>query len=298
MTNAIELSNITKSFDGFAVKDVSLRIKKGFVTGLIGENGAGKSTLIKMIMNLIRPDSGELRVLGMDYKENEKAIKERIGFIYNDASLYEELTLTDTKRIVGHSYKQWSNPLFDRYCDQFELPMNKRIEQFSEGMKVKASLAIALSHHADLLIFDEPTANLDPVFRKEFIEILREVMLDEEKTILLSTHILSDLVDFADYITYIRKGKIIFSKDMHEISEQYCIVRGSIELLDQDTEQLFLTIKKSGNGFEALSDQSDQVKEIFQKLVVIEQASLEDIMYFSREERNNDPLNQEKPEYS
>ena len=185
MENVIELKNVSKSFGSFKLNDLSLTIKKGFVTGLIGENGAGKSTLIKIMMNLVLPQSGEVRIFGMDYATKEKEIKEKIGFIYNESLFYEELTLKDMERIAGYSYRNWDTESFHNYCSEFELPMNKQLENFSDGMKMKASLAFALSHDADLLIFDEPTTNLDPVFRREFIEILRDIMVDEEKTILI-----------------------------------------------------------------------------------------------------------------
>lgn len=298
MENVIELKNINKTFENFKMENLSLTIKKGFVTGLIGENGAGKSTLIKIIMNLVRPNKGEVRVFGLDYKNHEKEIKEKIGFIYNNPLLYEDLTLTDIERIVGHSYRNWDKNLFQYYSSKFELPLKKKVEGFSDGMKIKASLAFALSHHADLLIFDEPTANLDPVFRREFIEILREIITDEEKSILLSTHILDDLTSLADYIVYIQKGEIVFAKDIHEIDEQYWTVRGSLELLDEDTKQLFIKINKTNTGFEALTDEVDRVEEWFGEHVIIEKASLDDIMYFSRGVEKSEAINHKKYSYS
>jgi len=282
MEHAIELRNVHKSFGNFEITDLSLKVKKGFVTGFIGANGAGKSTIIKMIMNLHQPDSGEVRVLGMNYKENEKKIKEKIGFVFNDDILYKELTLCDMKNLIAPCYRQWDDPLFHQYCDRFELPLRQNMKSFSDGMKMKASLAFAMSHHADLLIMDEPTANLDPIFRREFIDLLHEVVLDEEKTIFLSTHIMSDLSSFADYITFIQKGQIIFSKGLDEIEEEYAIVRGGVELLDSDTEQYFLSIKRADNGFEALTSDYKTVKDLFGNEAIIEKASLEEIMYYSR----------------
>ncbi|WP_055105648.1 ABC transporter ATP-binding protein [Paenibacillus ihumii] len=282
MEHAIELRNVHKSFGSFSITDLSLKVKKGFVTGFIGGNGAGKSTLIKMMMNLLQPDSGEIRVLGMNYKENEKKIKERIGFVFNDATLYKELDLSDMKKLIAPCYRQWDDRLFHQYCDRFELPLRNKIKSFSDGMKMKVSLAFALSHHADLLIMDEPTANLDPIFRREFMQLLHEVMLNEEKTILLSTHIMSDLSSLADYITFMQKGQIVFSKELHEIEEKYAIVRGKVELLDGDTEQYFLSITRTDSGFEALTSDYKAVQALFGNEVIIEKASLEEIMYYSR----------------
>lgn len=281
MNHVIELERVSKTFGDFNITDLSLQVNKGYVTGFIGGNGAGKSTIIKMILNLLQPDNGKVHVFGMNYPENEKTIKERIGFVFNDSALYAELNLHDMKKLIAPSYKNWDDTLFQRYCDKFELPLKQVIKSFSDGMKMKASLAFALSHHADLLIMDEPTSNLDPVFRREFIEILREVMLDENKSIVLSTHILSDLSSLADYITFIQKGQIIFSKSLPEIEEEYAIVRGGVELLDRDTEQYFLSINREDKRFEALTNDFKKVETLFGSDVIVEKASLEEIMYYS-----------------
>lgn len=282
MEHVIELKNVNKSFDRFQVSDVSLAIKKGFVIGIIGSNGAGKSTIIKMMLNLQQPDSGDVRIFGLDYSSNEKSIKDRIGFIFSEDVLYDELTLNDQRKIIAPCYQQWDEALFQQYCKAFELPLKQKMKSFSKGMKMKATLAIALSHHADLFIMDEPTAGLDPVFRREFLEIMQDIMLDGNKTVVLSTHIMSDLSSIADYITYVEKGKIVFSKEMHDIEENYAVVRGGIELLDRDTERYFLSAKKTGTGFEALTSDAVAVEKLFGTNVVIEKASLEDIMYYSQ----------------
>lgn len=282
MEHAIELRDVYKSFGSFEIKNLSLQVKKGFVTGFIGANGAGKSTVIKMIMNLLQPDSGHVRILGMDYKENEKTIKEKIGFVFNDDILYEELALSEMKKLIAPCYREWDDTLFHHYCDRFELPLRQKTKSFSDGMKMKASLAFAMSHHAEILIMDEPTSSLDPIFRRELMELLHEIMLDEEKTIFLSTHMMSDLSSLADYITLIQNGKIIFSKDLQEIEAEYAIVRGGMELLDHDTEQYFLSIKRTNSGFEALTADYKAVEKLFGKEAIIEKASLEEIMYYSR----------------
>lgn len=287
MENVIELKNIYKSYKNFQIEDLSLQVKKGFVTGFIGANGAGKSTVMKVMMNLIRPDSGEVKMFGMDYSKHEKEIKKRIGFVFDDDILYKELTLHDMKKLIAPCYKQWQDSLFREYCDRLELPLNQKMNTFSKGMKMKASLVMALSHQPDLLIMDEPTAGLDPIVRRQFIELLQDVMLDEEKTIFLSTHIISDLAPIADFITFINSGEIVFSKALHEIEEKYAIVRGSLELLDRDTEQYFLSIKRTDVGFEALTSDYQQIKEIFQGKVIVEKANLEEIMYYSKGGQGN-----------
>ena len=212
MENVVELKNVTKKFKDFSVKNIDLQVKQGFVTGFIGANGAGKSTTIKMMMNLLRPDVGEIKLFGLDYKKHEKAIKERIGFVYDGNVFFEGLNLKDIKRIVAPAYKHWDDTLFYQYIEKFELPLNKAIKTFSKGMQMKASLAIALSHHAELIIMDEPTAGLDPIFRRELLDLLQELMIDGNRTIFFSTHITTDLDRIADYIAFIQSGELVFNR--------------------------------------------------------------------------------------
>lgn len=276
----MEIMNVSKKMKDFSIRNMDLHIKKGFITGFIGANGAGKTTTIKMMMNLLLPDSGEVTVFGLDYAMHEKEIKERIGFVYDGNVFFEGLSLKDIKRIVAPAYKRWDDKIFHRYVEQFDLPLNKPIKKFSKGMQMKASLAIALSHHAELIIMDEPTAGLDPIFRRELLSILQDLLVDGNRTIFFSTHITSDLDKIADYITFIRNGEIVFNQTIHEVSENYALVKGELELLDRDTERCFEEIQRSSTGFEALTKDIDQVKRIFGDEVVIDPASLEDIMFY------------------
>ncbi|MGA3676557.1 ABC transporter ATP-binding protein [Lysinibacillus agricola] len=285
MENVIELQHIHKSFKGFEIKDFSINVKKGFVTGFIGGNGAGKSTTIKLIMNLLKQDSGTVSVFGMDYKKHEKEIKERIGFVYDENIFYENLTLKDMKRIIKPAYKNWDDNAFQRYINEFELPLNKSMKTFSKGMKMKASLAIALAHHAELIIMDEPTAGLDPIFRRELLNILHELMQDEDRTIFFSTHITTDLDRIADYITFVHNGEHIFTKESYKIEEEYAIVKGTLDLLDRETEQEFISIRKTNTGFEALTADKNRVINIFGDTVIVEKPTLEDIMYYTKKGR-------------
>lgn len=282
MEYAVEMNNVTKRFKGFSIEGMNLQVKQGFVTGFIGKNGTGKSTTIKMMMNLLRPDAGEVKVFGMDYKTHEKEIKERIGFVYDGNVFFEGLNLKDIKRIVGPAYERWDDELFHHYIEKFELPMNKAIKTFSKGMQMKASLAIALSHHAELIIMDEPTAGLDPVFRRELLDLLQELLVDGKRTIFFSTHITSDLNRIADYIAFLQDGELIFNQSVHEVAENYALVKGGLNLLDRDTEKSFIQVHRASTGFEALTDDPSAVKTIFGDTVVIEPASLEDIMYYAK----------------
>ncbi|MGM0791402.1 MAG: ABC transporter ATP-binding protein [Bacillota bacterium] len=282
MENVVELKNVAKEFKGFSIKDINFQVKQGFITGFIGGNGAGKSTTIKMMMNLLKPDQGEIRIFGLDYKTHEKEIKERIGFVYDGNVFYEGMNLKDIKRIVGPAYKRWDDRLFYQYVEQFELPLNKAIKTFSKGMQMKASLAIALSHHAELIIMDEPTSGLDPIFRREMLDLLQELMLDDRRTIFFSTHITTDLDRIADYIAFLQNGRLVFNQSVHEVGENYALVKGGLELLDRDTEKAFVHIHRAPTGFEALTDNIELVNNTFGHSVVVEQAGLEDIMYYMK----------------
>ncbi|MDX8046520.1 ABC transporter ATP-binding protein [Gracilibacillus sp. S3-1-1] len=282
MEHVVELKNVTKNFKGFSVENMDLQVKKGFVTGFIGANGAGKSTTIKMIMNLLKPDAGEVKVFGLDFKTHEKEIKERIGFVYDSNVFYEGMNLKDIKRVVGPAYKQWDDHLFYQYVEQFELPLNKSLKKFSKGMQMKASLAVALSHRAELIIMDEPTAGLDPIFRRELLDLLQEIMIDRNRTIFFSTHITTDLERVADYIAFINKGELLFNQSMLDVADNYALVKGSVELLDRDTEKSLLHVHRASTGFEALTDNIQAVKSMFGDSVVIERASMEDIMYYMK----------------
>ncbi|WP_107923799.1 ABC transporter ATP-binding protein [Lysinibacillus parviboronicapiens] len=282
MENVIELQHINKSFNGFQVKDLSIAVKKGYVTGFIGGNGAGKSTTIKLIMNLLQQDSGSISIFGMNYMQHEKEIKQRIGFVYDENIFYENLTLKEMKKIIQPAYKNWDDKAFQYFVDQFELPLNKKMKTLSKGMKMKASLTFALAHHAELIIMDEPTSGLDPIFRRELLNILHDLMQNGDKTIFFSTHITTDLDRIADYITFIQNGKHMFTKEFYKIEEEYAIVKGTLDLLDRETEQEFIAIRKTNSGFEALTAHKNRVANLFGDTVILENPTLEDIMYYSK----------------
>ncbi|MDC1541913.1 ABC transporter ATP-binding protein [Candidatus Pseudothioglobus singularis] len=283
--NVVEMEHVHKSFKGFELKDLSITVKQGFVTGFIGANGAGKTTTIKLMMNLLQPDRGSISLFGMDYKHHEKEIKQRIGFVFDSNVFYEHLTLHEMKNIIKPAYDNWDDALFYHYADMFELPLKKKIKTFSKGMMMKASLTIALSHQAELIIMDEPTSGLDPIFRRELLEILHELMEDEEKTIFFSTHITTDLDRIADYITFIHNGRHMFTKAYHDIEEEYAIVKGGTDLLDWDTEKEFIGIRKTKHGFEALAANRKRIEKIFSDMVILEKPTLEDIMLYTKKGR-------------
>ncbi|PIC66201.1 sodium ABC transporter ATP-binding protein [Sporosarcina sp. P21c] len=282
MENVIEFHGVSKKVQAFSIDNMDIQIKQGYITGFIGTNGSGKSTMIKLMMNLLQPDKGRVSILGLDYASHEKEIKDRIGFVYDSNIFYESLNLKDISKIVAPAYKQWDNKQFNEYVNQFELPLNKSIKNFSKGMQMKASIAIALSHNAELIIMDEPTAGLDPTFRRELLEIFQEFMVNEGRSIFFSTHTTSDLERFADYIVLVDKGEILFNQRSDELQEQYVLVKGSIDLLDRDTEEHFIHIECSRGVFQALTKDAAKVKTVFEDHIVIEKASLDEIMFYMK----------------
>ncbi|WP_411679905.1 ABC transporter ATP-binding protein [Clostridium thailandense] len=281
MSNILEITNLTKEYKDFKLDNISFKLERGFIMGFIGPNGAGKSTTIKLIMNLVRKNSGEIKVFGLDNIENEKEIKQKIGFVYDENYFYEELNLIEMKNILAPFYKSWDNEAFNNYMSNFNLPLKKKIKQLSKGMKMKYSLAIALSHGAEFIIMDEPTSGLDPIFRSEILDILYSVIQDENKGILFSTHITTDLEKIADYITFLNKGKVIFSDAKDNILENYSIIKGDKSLLDEDTKKRFVGIRENSFGFEALTNNTERIKRLFKNNALIEKANLEDIMLYT-----------------
>ncbi|WGU96075.1 ABC transporter ATP-binding protein [Paenibacillus dendritiformis] len=279
--NAIELRNLTKTYPQFTVDNISLDVKQGYITGLIGPNGVGKSTLIKMMLGLIRPDSGSVKILGCDMPNQEIDIKQRIGIVSDDCFYYEHLTIRDTKKMIAPFYKKWNEKKFNSYLEQFELSPRKKVKELSKGMKVKLSLAVALSHEAELLIMDEPTSGLDPVFRRELLDLLADMMQDERNSIIFSTHITTDLDRIADYIAFINRGKLVFNEAKDEVLERYAIVKGDSELLDSDIRNKFVGIRETAVGFEGLVDNRQEAEQLFGNYAVFDIPSLEEIIYFT-----------------
>lgn len=287
MEPILEVKNLRKNYKDFSLKDVSFKLDRGYIMGFIGQNGAGKSTTIKLIMNLLKRDGGEIKIFGKDNIKHEIEVKNKIGFVYDECYFYEELTVLEMKEIIAPFYKEWDDDLFNRYIKEFDIPPKKKIKDLSKGMKMKFSLAIALSHNADLLIMDEPTSGLDPVVRSEILDILSDTIQDENKSVFFSTHITSDLDKIADYIILIDNGEIVLSAAKDDILDNYGLVKGSKELIDNDIKKNFVGININKYGFEGLAYNKNKVKRIFGEKVVIEKPTLEDIMlYHTRRDFN------------
>ncbi|MBU5227185.1 ABC transporter ATP-binding protein [Clostridium senegalense] len=284
MKNVLEIKNITKTYKNFKLDDVSFNLEKGYIMGFIGENGAGKTTTIKLIMNLLKRDSGEIKIFGKDNVKYSKEIKEKIGFVYDDCFYYEKLSIKKNAKIISNFYKQWSFETFSKYLKIFGLNEDQKVKELSKGMKMKFAIAIALSHNAEFLIMDEPTAGLDPIVREELLDIFQKVIQNEDIAILISTHITSDLERISDYITYINKGKIEFSKPTIDVLEEYRIVKGDKSLLNDENRKAFISINITSFGFEALTNNVSKIKAIFKDSVILEKPTLEDIMVFKSRE--------------
>lgn len=281
MNNILEIKDLKKGYKDFTLNNISFNLKKGYIMGFIGPNGAGKTTTIKLIMNLIHKDSGEITIFGLDNVKDEIAIKDRIGFVYDENYYYEDLTLETMKNIIAPFYSRWDDNCFKNYIKDFNLNPKSRIKELSKGMKMKFSLAIALSHNAELIIMDEPTSGLDPIFRREILEILSNIIQDENKSIFFSTHITTDLEKIADYITFINNGNLVFSQPKDHILEKYGIVKGGLDILTSSARKEFIGIKENSFGFEALTNNIAKTKAMFKNEVLIEKPSLEDIMFYT-----------------
>ena len=278
MENILEVKNLNKRYKEFELKNINLSLPHGMIMGLIGENGAGKTTTIKSILNLIRIDSGEIKIFGLDLGKDEKEIKENVGVVLDDSFLSEYLTGKDINKIMKKIYKNWDEELFFKYLKEFNLPIDKISKEFSSGMKMKLKIAVALSHKPKLLILDEPTSGLDPVARNEILDIFQNFIENGENSILVSSHITSDLEHVADYITFINNGEIVMCKDKDELLEKYGIVKCSTEEFSSINSDDFVRYKKNKYDYELLVEDRNMFAKKYPNIAIIEKPSLEDIM--------------------
>ena len=275
--NILEVRNLNKDYKGFKLKDINLTLPKGMIMGLIGENGAGKTTTIKSILNLTKVDSGEVKIFGLNIKEDEKKIKEDIGVVLDDSFFSEHLTAEDINQIMKNIYENWDVNLFFKYLVDFKLPLKQEFKEFSSGMKVKLKIATAISHRPKLLILDEPTSGLDPVARSEILDIFQDFIKNGENSILVSSHITSDLEHIADYITFISDGRILLSKTRDELLDEYGIVHCTEEEFKKIDKKDYLRYKKNKYAYDVLIEDKKEFKKKYE-LKVIDKPTLDDIM--------------------
>lgn len=283
--NAVEIKNLEKSMGDFKLHIDSLEIKEGFVTGIIGRNGAGKTTLMKLIMNILNQDYGKIKIFGEDFDKNKKHIKELIGYLGHETLYPVDFTLEDIKSSISIFYKNWDEKLFRDYIEDFNLNLQEKYKNLSKGQKVKFDLAMILSYHPKLIILDEPTANLDPIFRGEFLQVLQLQMEKDLSTLIYCTHITSDLDKIGDYFIAMDKGKIIFNEDIENIRNNYVIVKGRKELLNEETEEVFQYVTENEFGFRGISNNKIEVQDVFGEEVLYERPKMEDILILSKGKR-------------
>ncbi len=275
----LEVNELEKHYENFSLDKISFDVYKGYIMGYIGPNGAGKTTTIKSILGTTPYDGGQIKLFGQAFTGENVRLKDRLGFVFGETAFYEFLPAKDMAKILSNFYPKWDWDLFSRTMKEFDLDINQKIEAYSKGMKIKYMIACAMSHDAELFILDEPTSGLDPVFRSELMEVFQSLIADGNRSILFSTHITADLESIADYITFINKGKLVFSKNKDEVLETYCVIKGSKDRRQQVISSgRTLGILDSNMGFTALTNEKEWFRNEFNQELVIEKATLEEIM--------------------
>ena len=275
MKEMLKLENVCKTYPSFSLKNVSFSIKPGEIMGFIGRNGAGKTTTLKSIMNLIHYEKGEIYAFETKMKENELENKQRIGFALSELNYYPNKTIRQLMDVTKRFYKNFDEKKFEEACKLFNLNIDKKLEELSSGMKVKYSVAIALSHHAELLILDEPTSGLDPVSRDEILDIFRQIVKSGDRAILFSTHITSDLDKCATNITYIHQGEIIYTGTKKDFINSYLFVKD--KSMNKELLKEYISYKELDDRIEGLIDPSK--KSLFESRgVKPQEPDLEEIM--------------------
>ena len=277
MEPALQINGLTKEYPGFKLDHVSFTLPCGTIMGLIGENGAGKSTTINAVLDLIRKDDGNILFWGKELSHNPRQLKEDIGVVFDGINFYVTLTPVKVGKISAAAYRQWDPAAYKGFLDQFQLPADKEIKTFSKGMKMKLSIAAALSHHPKLLILDEATSGLDPVMRDDILDVFLDFIQDETHSILMSSHITTDLEKVADYITFIHQGKIVFSKPKDELIYNYGILRCGAEDFHRLDPADILAWRKNDYQWDVLVEDKNKAMSRYRS-IVIDNPSIDDIL--------------------
>lgn len=276
MDNILQIKNLSKQYTNFRLDNVSFDVPKGAIVGLIGENGAGKSTTINAVLDLIKKDGGTVTFWGKELSSS-KQMKEDIGVVFDEINFYETLTPKKVGKISALAYSRWDNNSYQNYLTKFQLPADKEIKTFSKGMKMKLGIAAALSHNPKLLILDEATGGLDPVMRDEILDVFLDFVQDENHSILMSSHITSDLEKIADYIVFIHKGNVLFSKTKDELRYSYGIIRCKTELFSKIDKADILAYRKEDYQINVLVSDREKAKQKY-KNATVDNASIDEIM--------------------
>lgn len=273
---SINIQGICKYYNAFALQDVSLKLPNGGIMGLVGENGAGKTTLIKLMMGAIKPDAGSIQILGQDNQQPDFVqLKQNIGVVLDEAYFPAMLTVKQVNKIMRHTYIKWDEKFFEQLMNRFALPQDKKFSDFSRGMKMKLAIAVAIAHHPRLLVLDEATSGLDPMVREEILDIFMDFTREEDHSILLSSHIVSDLEKICDYVAFLHHGRLQFCEEKDRLLEEYALIKLSEEAFADLPEEAVLSKRTSAYGVEALV-YKQQIADIF----ITEHTSLEDIILF------------------
>lgn len=277
--NAIEISGVTKRYEGFTLDNVSFNVPKGSIMGFIGQNGAGKTTTIRSLLNITNIDEGEIRLLGLDHLNGELEIKKRLAVVFDELPFHDVFNATDMARIFEGLYPEWDNAVYSAYLDRFKLPPKQKIGEYSKGMKMKLQIACALSHNAELLVMDEATTGLDPVVRDEILHIFMEYLRDGERSILMSSHITADLEKIADSVTFIDKGKISLSGYKDVILETHGILKCGKEEISNIDKSDIVSVRLNEFGAEVMLCERESAAHKYGSAIV-DPASLDDIMLY------------------
>lgn len=276
--NALEIENLNKKLNGFNINNIKLELPKGYILGYIGQNGAGKTTTMKLIMNQLKKDSGEVRIFGKQYEEDEAGYKDMIGFIADECYFPTCFTLREVINTLKDFYSSFNEDKFNEYVDRWELPYKKKIKEFSKGMKVKLAFASVLSRDTKLLLLDEPTSGLDPVVRSEVLEMLQDYISDGERSVIFSTHIMSDLEKITDYLYFINNGEKVFYDTTENVLESHLLVRGGTGELTEEVKEKLIGYKCSNVSFTGLIESKD--RKYLDENLLFEKPSMEEIMIF------------------
>ena len=291
MEYAISVKNLTKQYESFVLKNITFSLPNGCILGLIGENGAGKTTTIRLLLNMLKRDSGTISLLGLDNIQQEAAIKKQVGVVLDDCFFHESLNAKDVATIFSGIYPDWDNSLFDALIKKFNLPVKKAVKELSRGMKQKLNIAAALGHRPKLLILDEATSGLDPVIRDEILDMLRDFIQDETHSVLLSSHITSDLEKIADYIAFLHKGQLLFYEEKDDLLFRHGVLQCSHQDVAKLNPQIIIGRHNSAFGVELLVNDREQAHRTLPQ-APIQGATLEDIMLFEvKKEANYEGIN-------
>lgn len=275
--NAIEVKELTKSYEGFRLDNISFQVPYGSIVGFVGENGAGKTTTIKTILGLLQKESGEIEILNHAPEDKNNSWKEEIGVVFDECNLPADVKLRDIQKMYSRIYKTWEDGKFMDYMRAFDLPMEKKVKELSKGMKMKLSIAAALSHNTRLLILDEATSGLDPIIRNEMLDLFRNFIEDEKHAIFLSSHITSDIEKISDYIILIHKGKLILTENKDEMIYNYGVVKCTQEQLSMIPQEIIIGMERGRFGNSVLVKDK---KRLEGTNLVIDRASVEDILVY------------------